>query len=339
MFTWTTKASPPAQLGAATPLLTHLTGAFAARIAGLWGPPHAVFVTASAERRHLVCLALTQAPLSLELADGLLHWPLRRAIKVALPGAPEGLARALGVMGETAWSGDDYGRLLQVLAQPEAAKRLRHAAALTPAQVLGLALTPVPLLRAGIAKLALSPEVMDPIREAWEIIAARDRPGRLEAVAARWGAAADLSKLRTAIEEDLIPPLPASPLPTSADLRALTTAAEMRDVAGRYRNCLAGQVDSAAEGASLFFEWLPAPGAVVEVRKDVLRGWVLAQAKLSGNETVPEAQRAAITEALEAIGVHVGRPTWALDRALDQGLLWNQTPHATADHVADCFTD
>lgn len=339
MFTWISKASAPAGVGAPTPLLGHLAGDFAARIAGLWPAPHAVFLTAGADRRHLICLALAGADLPVDLADGLLHWPLRRAIKVALPDAPDGLARALGVMGETAWSGEDYQRLVRLLREPEPAKRLRHAGAVTPALVSALALTPAPLLRAGIARLNLAASAMEPVREAWTIVAAREPPSRLAAIAARWGGAADPGKLRTAIEEDLIPPLPAWPLPASPMLRPLASAAAMREAGVRFRNCVGGQVDTAADGEACYLEWLGEPGAVVEVKRDLLRGWVFAQAKLAGNETVPEAQREPILAALRGIGVHIGRPSWALERALNAGLLYAQEPYAADAFVADCFVD
>ena len=51
----------PASAAAPSPLLTYLAGEFAPAIAALWPAPHAVFLTAPAERRHLVCLALALA--------------------------------------------------------------------------------------------------------------------------------------------------------------------------------------------------------------------------------------------------------------------------------------
>ncbi|MDB5432471.1 MAG: hypothetical protein JWP35_3587 [Caulobacter sp.] len=339
MFTWTTKASPPAELGSATPLLTHLTGAFAARIAGLWPQPHAVFVTATAERRHLVCIALTRGALSVDLADGLLHWPLRRAIKVALPDAPEGLARALGVLGETAWGESAYRELLAMLAEPEAAKRLRHAATVTPEAVAALAATPLPLLRAGLDRLGLSDGQLGIVREAWDVIVARDGEAAAAAAAARWGAARSPSLLRERIGDDLVPPLPPAPLPGGSSLRPLATKAAMTEAASRYRNCLVSQIPNAAEGDAAYFEWTPAPGAIVEVRRDRLYGWILTQARLAGNASVPEPMQGAICAELKALGVHVGRPAWQLDQQLEWGLVHGHGTYALEDHVRACFVD
>src|SRR5512143_145656 len=112
MFIWTGargRASAAAS-GETTPLLRHLAGSYAPRIAGLWPAPHAAFIGAPADRRHLVCLALSRAeiPLDPELAERLLAEPLKRAARLAVTEAPAGLARALGHIGETAWAGADY---------------------------------------------------------------------------------------------------------------------------------------------------------------------------------------------------------------------------------------
>jgi hypothetical protein len=339
MFTWTTKASPPAVPGVATTLLTHLTGAFAPAIAGLWPQPHAVFVTAEADRRHLVCLALTEGPLSVETADGLLHWPLRRAVKVALPDAPDGLARALSVLGEAAWTADQYRSLLLMLADPQASKRLRHAATITPALVATLADTPLPLLRSGIDRLDLTETQMTVVREAFDIIAARDGPIVAASVATRWGAAKTHALLRERIADALTPPMPSAPLAGTDRLRPLATKAAMREAAGRYHNCLASQIPLAVDGDSAFFECSPPPGAIVQVSRDGLRGWVLSQARGPNNHAVTGEVRAAICAELASMGVHVGRNSWALSHALDNCLLHNATPYSVTELVADCFGD
>lgn len=339
MFTWTTKASPPATTGAPTPLLKHLTGAFADRIAGLWAAPHAVFVTADAPRRHLVCLALTEGPLNVETADGLLHWPLRRAVKVAFPNGPEGLGRALDVLGEVAWSEDEYRALKAMLAEPEAAKRLRHAGAITPAQVLALAETPLPLLRAGLDRLGLDAGQMAIVREAWDIVERRDGPARAAEAAARWGAARSPSILRERIGDDLTPPIPPPPLPGTDKLRPITGKAALREAGQRFRNCLATYIPAVADGESAIYEWLPAPGAAVEIRRDRLHGWTLQQARLAGNATVPEETQAAIIAELKAMGVHVGRAAWALDQQLEWGLVHGHGHYRLDDYLRGLFTD
>src|SRR5215469_596472 len=98
-----TLISPPCigTAGGPTPLLRHLAGEFAPRVAALWPEPHRPFTEARAERRHLVCLALAQrdGELDRDLARAALAWPFRRAVRALAPAAPDGLARALAHLG------------------------------------------------------------------------------------------------------------------------------------------------------------------------------------------------------------------------------------------------
>jgi hypothetical protein len=111
MYAWIKRSSDQPLCGEPTPLLTHLAGEFAPRIAALWPAPHAAFVTAAAERRHLVCLALVFCvDDALSSPDDLLNKGLTEAIRLVAPHAPAGLRRALGRLGEVAWSADDYVR-------------------------------------------------------------------------------------------------------------------------------------------------------------------------------------------------------------------------------------
>src|SRR5581483_1741537 len=133
MFIWTARTARAESVGAPSPLLTHLTGDFARRIAGLWPEPHRPFVEAASERRHLVCIGLsrTDGQLDAELAAAAIGAPFRRALKKLVPDAPDGLARALQRLGEVAWPSEDYRHLLNLLAEAETSKVLRHAEAIT----------------------------------------------------------------------------------------------------------------------------------------------------------------------------------------------------------------
>jgi hypothetical protein len=339
MYAWIPRASDPAGAGVPSPLLNHLAGDFAPRIAGLWREPHAVFLTAAADRRHLVLVALTYLELSRELADGLLHWPMARAIRAALPQAPDGLGRALKLLGETGWAAADYRRLLNLLAEPNAAKRLRHTGRILPSDLLALEETPTELLRAGLARLGLDRMQVSIVREAWETVRARDGEEVAQAAAMRWGGATSPGRLRKHIDKDLLPPIAPEPFPAHPKLRQLRDEQAIRTAAGRYRNCLVNHLVDAASRDSAYFEWLGEPGAVIEVRRDWLRTWVLEQARLAGNESIPDETRPEMIEALQAIGVHVGRSGWGLDGALDDALLRRRQPRSLASIVAGCFAD
>ncbi|MEO8113492.1 MAG: hypothetical protein ABI655_03855, partial [Phenylobacterium sp.] len=91
-----------------TSLLKLVTGGFAPQVAALWPEPHAAFLTAPVARRHLVCLALALGRAPAVVGD-LLAGRLRRAIRAVLA-PPPGLERALGRLGEVAWSPEGYRR-------------------------------------------------------------------------------------------------------------------------------------------------------------------------------------------------------------------------------------
>lgn len=339
MFTWIVKPTAPARAGIPSPLLTHIAPEFAGRIAALWPAPHAVFLTAAAERRHLLCLALSRAEIDCDLADGLLHWPLRRALKVILPAGPDGLARALARLGETAWTAQDYGRLIDALKEPAAAKIVRHAETVTPTLVQGLAGAPGQLLRAGFGRLNLKGEQAEVVNEAWNIALRQAGPSAAGRLAERWSGAQSLPTLLERIREDLLPEVAPCPLPPHPRLRHLSTKAKMREAACRFENCLVDEMPDACAGTSVYYEWLGEPGAVIELTRDLLRGWVLDEARLKNNEAVTHDTRAAIVEVMTEMGVHVGRNAWDLAAALRNALVDDRPVRSVADLVGFIFGD
>ncbi|WGM39718.1 hypothetical protein [Caulobacter sp. NIBR1757] len=326
MYVWT---GPWAQVQDPTPLLRQLAGDFAHRIARVWPAPHGTFLIADAARRHLVCLVLAGAdgiPPELEM---LLDGPLKRAIRRGLPGAPEGLERALGRTGEIAWPAGAYSVLLTALADPMQAKVLRHAEVITPVLVEGLAEVPVALLRASNGQLRPNAVQAALLTEAYDLIARRDGAKAANAAANRWGRSKTLQGMFERVGQDIIAELPAPPFPGTATLRPLASKAAMRDAARRYRNCLASnRLVWAAAGDHAFYEWLGGPGVIVELNRDPLFGWRLNEARIHQNGTVPVADRPALIEALKAMGVHVGRCHWSFAGDLDRA--WHSDFQADA---------
>lgn len=319
MLTCLQRAPRPAQSMEPSPLLSFLAGEFAGRVAERWPAPHAVFLTADAPRRHLVCFALAVAgDAETPDLDRLLHAPLQRAIKLALVHRPAGLARALGRLGESAWTAEDYRRLLDLLDEHHAAKILRHASSITPNAVRVLNLLPAPLRKVGLGRLDLTPDQAALVAEGCAALANHHEPEAWASAPLRWANAATPAALFEHIRDDLEPELPARTLPGSDLLAPLATRASMREAAVRYKNCLRGQIRHAAGGWSEFFEWKGDPSAVVEVYRDPLFGWRLEEARLMENKTVPQPTRGQIIAELRRMGVHVGRSDWELTSLLAQ---------------------
>ncbi|WP_068879127.1 hypothetical protein [Phenylobacterium sp. CCH12-B4] len=324
MFKLFSGVAPVPERTEPTALLKLVAGEFAPAVAGLWPDPHTDFLTAATSRRHLVCLTLAMDRDLGALAGVILRGRLREAIRLALGRSPPGLERALGRLGETAWSGPAYSRLLDLLADPAAAKLLRHAEAIDPE----------PMGRALQLALVLTDDAAQALGEAAGAIACRSSPAVARAAAARWAGAESEAALFDAVREDLYPEPPAPPFAGTATLKPLATKAALRAAARRYANCLATRVTHAVGGFSAYYEWTRGTGAIVEISRDAIFGWRLEEAKGPNNEVLdPEARRALAAE-LAALGVHVGRSGWQLERALsrDVGRDW-RLPSVAEDLV------
>jgi hypothetical protein len=317
MLIWTAQPLRAEPIGAPTPLLTHLAGDFAPRVAGLWPPPHRAFVESAAERRHLVCLALsaTSEQLTTGLASAVIGAPFRRALRLVAPDAPAGLARALGRLGEVAWTADDYRRLVELLGQPGASDVLHHKAELSRELLHRFCALAAPLHAAGLSHIELSGPQADLLTRLHAALARRDGDEAALAAARRWGAggsAADVfMRAIASVRRELPPP----PFSDTDRLRAMRTLPQLDEAGGRYSNCLNGLAYAGDPGYA-WYEWLGEPGAMIELADDTLYGWALRQARLLGNAPVPAATRAEITAALRELGVHVGMSSWEVDQAL-----------------------
>jgi hypothetical protein len=326
----------------ASPLLRLIAPLYADVLAALWPAPHAPFVTATAARRHLICLMLAAEPLGGPPIDvtRLMDLPMRKAIRLALEDvAPEGLRRALEHLGEIAWAPDDYRALVHLLVDPAPAKTLRHAEVITPDLVRALAALPADLREIGGVALRVTPAQAALLAEAHAVLAKRLTPALLAQRIAAWGHVPTPKALFALVAEDFRRELPPPPHPGTERLRPLETVAAIRDAARRYRNCLAHYVDHAIDQQSAIYEWLPAPGAVVELTPDAFFGWRLDQARLENNKSVDEATRDAIVAELRGMGVHVGRSAWQIRRALERAASPKFELETVDAAIADYFTD
>jgi len=314
MFLFPKGAGPPA-VAEPTSLLTHVAREFAPRVAALWPAPHAAFLTASAARRHLVCLALACG--RDDACRTALEARLPRALAEAVGSPPAGLARALTRMGDVAWTAEDYRTLLRLLADPKAGKTLRHAESLEAATLRRLALLPPPMAGAVHLAMGLSDDGATVLREAHEALRLRDGPAAADAAAAAWARAEFARTVFDAVRHDLAPELAPPPHPGTARLRPLATKWQLRDAARRYRNCLADHLPPAALGSSAYYEWAGPPEAVVQLTRDHVFGWRLHEVRTARNGFMPAEARGPLLDDLALMGVHVGRSGWDLHSYLN----------------------
>ena len=311
-------------------------------LAALWPAPHAPFVTATAARRHLICLMLTAEPWGGPPIDvtRLMDLPMRKAIRLALEGvAPEGLRRALEHLGEIAWAPEDYRALVHLLVDPAPAKTLRHAEAITPDLVRALAALPADLREIGGVALRVTPAQAALLAEAHAVLTKRLTPALLAQRVAAWGHVPTPKALFAFGGRGLPPRTAAAAASGHRAPEAAGDGGRHRDAARRYRNCLANYVDHAVDQQSAIYEWLPAPGAVVELTPDAFFGWRLDQARLENNRSVYEATGDAIIAELRGMGVHVGRSAWQIRRALERAASPKFELETIDAAIADYFTD
>ena len=326
----------------ASPLLSLIAPAYAPVISALWPAPHTAFVTAPTARRHLICLMLASDPtggaVPVDVAQ-LLEAPLRKAVRLVVDPAPEGLTRALERLGEIAWAPEDYRALVALLADPKPAKTLRHADQIDPLQVRTLSALPRPLREAGGVAVRVSAAQAKLLAEAHALLSRRLPAEVLAERIAVWTRAANAKALFNLVADDFRRELPKPPHPGTERLRPLETTAAIRDAARRYRNCLANYVDAAIDRRCAIYEWLPAPGAVIELTPDSYFGWRLDQARLENNKSVDDATRVAVVAELRGMDIHVGRSAWQIRHALDRAASPNFELEPVDATIADYFRD
>lgn len=337
MFKLFTGAAPDQVRAQPSSLLKLVAGEFAPALAQIWPDPHVEFLSSGVARRHLACLALALGRDLPPIADVVLEGRIRQAIQAVVDGAAPGLERALTRLGDTAWPGESYRRLLDLLADPQAAKVLRHAEAIDPAVVGRLGLLPAAMGRSLALALLVTDDAARAVSEAADAIACRSGGAVAEAATLRWSELETEAALFEAVREDLYPEPPPPPFPGNERLKPLATKAAMREAAKRYDNCLATRVTNAVSGFSAFYEWTGGDGAVVEIGRDAIFGWRLEEARGPKNAVLDKDTRAELVGDLTAMGVYVGRSGWQLERALssDTGRTW-RLPFVEED-LADVF--
>jgi hypothetical protein len=315
MNAWITGVGDQVACRPVTPLLSHLARDFAAGIAAVWPAPHRPFIEASAERRHLACLALSGNGLVAHQALICLNAPFKRAVLALAPNASVGLAGALARLGEVAWSAGDYARLIRLLAEPKTSQVLRHRRKIDTGFLAALdRLTPA-LHAAGLGRFELTADQAGLLAELHRALASRDGGEIANAVARRWAAAQGVKDVIERAIASVRPPLSTPPFPPRGPLKPLLTLAELDEAGGRFHNCL-GSLSYAGDADYAWCEWLGEPGAMIEIRNDRLYGWTLSQARFARNAPVSAAHREAISAALREAGVRVGYEARDLVRAL-----------------------
>jgi hypothetical protein len=239
--------------------LARAAGIYAARVAKLYERPHAAYLEGCGARRHLIHIAVMRGGVEQARpnAEALASWSLKRAAGAALPDAPAGLIEALRrISGDLQWN--EYGVLLQLLAEPMAAKVLRHAEVIDARLIVVLDALPAPLRRARIVAQLPGWYEADLVKRAVAIAAARrDRPIAPARIAEQLERARSPQNLYAALlDATLSQETAGQALPAVDWLRPVVTAPDLRRTGLKFRNCLEGYTGRIGRGTYAAYEVL-----------------------------------------------------------------------------------
>ena len=216
--------------------------------------------TLNRQRMHLIALALAHWPGETDpsWARLLLSGAPAAVLDVILGRRPAGLKRALGRLPVSVLPLESYRHLIELLDDPAVAKLIYHVESLTGDCICLLHDVPAPLRR--IVARAIDDSLLNPtgLMDGLRFLASRGAAPSFDALVAELGAfrqpvqmTAHLAKLVRQL------PLP-EPIPPAVvgDARRLDSGTELRKLAKRWKNCLAGfYLDAVDNGRAAVYFW------------------------------------------------------------------------------------
>lgn len=321
----------------ATPLLQFLAGPHAGAIASVWPAPHRDFLALPAARRHAAAILLARGERDLA---GLAHAVERHkdgAIAKRLAYSPEtaGLMKAMGRMGETLWTMEQYTRFLTLFDSAGANRILRHMPEIHPEQLAVIHALPSALHEAAI--VAKVPGVA----AARDLGLALDLVGRMhgpraaanlqKALAQTRDTPALFGKVAEALAAEVFNgPAPAPDLPVP--FVRVRSASELDKIALEFQNCLRDFKGDMVLGRMAAYVWNGHPQVVLALRWDPA-GWRLAEAELHANDEAPDETLHQIVDVLAAANVRTGPSTFMLANRL------RRHPYGDPEHVGDTWRE
>ena len=270
-------------------------------------------------RMHLIALALAhlEPEMPFELARLLLRGSVREVLDQILPQHPAGVGRTLEHLPAGVLKRENYRRLVDLLADRQAAKVLYHGIKFDDVAIRVLAEMPQPLRGSLAIAVPEWPYKLDRLTEGLQFLVSRGIASTLEALVAELAPVASERRLAVVIERWVAAlPLPETMPPAGfAKARRLDEFAKVRSLARAWCNCLADYRHAIDDGACAVYLWddWESPAACVVQRRGRL-GWFLDEVKGPRNATVEARQLATITGAFADVGV----PSRQIVRAIER---------------------
>lgn len=296
-----------------TPLLHHIAGGFAAKVANIWPAPHAGFLTLPTARRHLAAILIdavdpVTAAECAELVDLVTFARDDEAAGWISNCGSVSIMKMLSRFGEVLWTPESYRAFTSICVRHGASKMLAHMSAFDPACVAVIAKLPDAMLRPKIIGAIPHAKCAEDLCEAVQIIKYHHGDGAIDPLAqamvqskSPW---AMMDKVRDALLPNVfgaafgVPVLPAqfTPVRDRKQLKATALA---------FKNCLRDYTHEMACGQLAVFVVHGSPDVVLAIARDAY-GWFLDEAKIKGNEDVPRDLLIDLVRALRAGGIRVG---------------------------------
>lgn len=295
--------------GSSESILSLIAGAFSEAVALIWKGDEGHYLSAPNGRRQIWHAWLSQqdlAKLSENHRSLMMKAKGKELVRDAFGDVPRGIIRALAHMGPIARAPAFYLSLVKILlADGEAATYLRHAEMIDDAAVTALSCLDSrisPDVAVGLFKSEMistgSAKALD-----WSLERLRNLAGD-SAVDSVLRSNSLLDSFRSAM---IVVAFPKAPFAfPSGDLRPVTTAQRLRELARQQQNCLTcphrfwAAVTSVLNNRQFFYEWTgEAPALLLLARAGGL-GWVVKDARTSANLPINFDQRRAIGPVLSS---------------------------------------
>jgi hypothetical protein len=263
-------------------------------------------LTLDRARMHVVAFALahTPGPVTPAFVHAILTVPRRTVLSATLGTVPAGLRGVFDRMPYRVLPRETYVRLASLFADHRTAKLLAHAEAVDVSLIGLLSALPPTLHSSALVRLGERCSMLDGLPESLAFLAARGAVPDLEALVGRLGRCRSprefASLIRTAADTL---PLPASLPPAGIGPAArVDDPVALRDLARRWKNCLANFVGLINDGECAFYVW---NGDGIEagcmLRRRGRLGWFVDDIKGPRNEEpAPEAMATIIATFADA---------------------------------------
>jgi hypothetical protein len=269
-------------------------------------------------RMHLIALALAHLnEFSPDLGIFLVSGSVRAITEKILGRYPTGLKRAVGHLPWSVLAPENYRRLVELLADPEAAKLLHHAQSIDNSTIKTLHGLPDPLRNPFILEALECHDGASGFLDGLRLLVSRGASSSFDtlvcdlASASRLGLRTLLVRLKNLVE-GLSLPINLPPMRVGKAIR-LDQAVSIRSLAKSWHNCLANYVEDIDAGKCAVYIWKDSSApAVCLVQRHGRLGWFLDQVKGPRNADIEPKRLAEIRSTFSAIGIPPDRDIAAI---------------------------